>query len=120
MPMLIAPLKLGRLLLHRLGGGRRRLPAGRKTNGQVIQALTPALALWGGSADLSGSINVTVPGTAVSATNPGGDFIHFGIREHAMAAILKRALDDGQWIADRRADGLHDATPRRALHLGDR
>ncbi|WP_233197368.1 transketolase [Cryobacterium sp. N21] len=71
--------------------------ATRKTNGQVIQALTPALALWGGSADLSGSTNVTVPGTAVSATNPGGDFIHFGIREHAMAAILNGIALAGPW-----------------------
>ncbi|MDJ0376414.1 transketolase [Cryobacterium sp. PH31-L1] len=73
------------------------LVATRKTNGKVIQALTPALALWGGSADLSGSTNVTVPGTAVSATNPGGDFIHFGIREHAMAAILNGIALAGPW-----------------------
>ena len=71
--------------------------ATRKTNGQVIQALAPVLALWGGSADLSGSTNVTVPGTAVSAINPGGDFIHFGIREHAMAAILNGIALAGPW-----------------------
>ncbi|MDJ0338027.1 transketolase [Cryobacterium sp. PH31-O1] len=73
------------------------LVATRKTNGHVIQALTPAMALWGGSADLSGSTSVTVPGTAVSATNPGGDFIHFGIREHAMAAILNGIALAGPW-----------------------
>ena len=73
------------------------LVATRKTNGQIIQALTPAMALWGGSADLSASTNVTVPGTAVSATNPGGDFLHFGIREHAMAAILGGIALAGPW-----------------------
>ncbi|MGV8884894.1 MAG: transketolase family protein [Microbacteriaceae bacterium] len=60
--------------------------ATRKTNGAVIAALQDRL--WGGSADLAGSTNVAVPGNAVSATNPGGEFIRFGIREHAMAAIL--------------------------------
>ena len=71
--------------------------ATRKTNGKIIQALAPVMALWGGSADLSGSTNVRVPGTAVSATNPGGDFLHFGIREHAMAAILNGIALAGPW-----------------------
>src|SRR5690606_21461814 len=62
--------------------------ATRKTNGAVLQALTPHTNLWGGSADLAGSTNVAVPGEPVSADNPGGEFIRFGIREHAMAAIL--------------------------------
>jgi transketolase len=73
--------------------------ATRKTNGQVIQALQPVFALWGGSADLSGSTNVAVSGSAVSANNPGGDFVRFGIREHAMAAILNGIALHGPWRA---------------------
>jgi transketolase len=71
--------------------------ATRKTNGQVIQALQPVFALWGGSADLSGSTNVAVSGSAISAENPGGDFVRFGIREHAMAAILNGIALHGPW-----------------------
>ena len=73
------------------------LMATRKTNGHVLQALQPVSALFGGSADLAGSTNVTVPGRAVSAGNPGGEFIHFGIREHAMAAILNGIALQGPW-----------------------
>jgi len=69
----------------------------RKTNGDVIQALQQWGGLWGGSADLSESTNVAVPGTAVGADAPGGDFIAFGIREHAMAAILSGIALHGLW-----------------------
>lgn len=71
--------------------------ATRKTNGGILVALQPVSALWGGSADLSGSTNVAVPGAAVSANNPGGEFIRFGIREHAMAAILTGIALHGPW-----------------------
>ena len=54
--------------------------------------------LWGGSADLAGSNNTTMEGEpsfvpAEHATkkfpgDPYGRTLHFGIREHAMGAIL--------------------------------
>ena len=81
----------------------RRLPepgtsiATRKTNGQVIQLLQSIVSLWGGSADLAGSTNVSVPGQAAAAENPAGEFIRFGIREHAMAAILNGIALHGIW-----------------------
>ncbi|GAA2176082.1 transketolase [Agrococcus versicolor] len=71
--------------------------ATRATNGKVIQALQAWGGLLGGSADLSGSTSVAVPGEAMSATNPGGDFVHFGIREHAMAAMLSGIALHGLW-----------------------
>lgn len=71
--------------------------ATRKTNGAVIAALASEGVLFGGSADLSGSTNVAIPGEAVSASHPEGDFIHFGIREHAMAAILSGIALHGLW-----------------------
>jgi transketolase len=43
---------------------------------------------WGGSADLAGSTTVEVDGARSSATNSAAKFIRFGIREHAMAAII--------------------------------
>ncbi|GAB2530638.1 transketolase family protein [Paramicrobacterium agarici] len=71
--------------------------ATRKTNGAVVAALARAGLVFGGSADLSGSTNVALPGDAVTADNPGGDFVHFGIREHAMAAILSGIALHGLW-----------------------
>ncbi|HRI10875.1 MAG TPA: transketolase C-terminal domain-containing protein, partial [Nannocystaceae bacterium] len=45
-------------------------------------------ALVGGSADLAGSNGVALAGEAAqSRANPGGKVIHFGVREHAMAAV---------------------------------
>src|SRR5699024_11581691 len=73
--------------------------ATRKASGQVLNALAPVLPeLWGGSADLTGSNNTTMDGapsffpearsTADFTGDPYGRTLHFGIREHAMAAIL--------------------------------
>ncbi|MQA96583.1 MAG: transketolase [Streptosporangiales bacterium] len=90
-------------LARRLGDGRlpegweKALPdlddaprATRAAGGAVLEALTGALPeLWGGSADLTESTNVAFPGRAdFSAADPAGSAIHFGIREHAMAAVL--------------------------------
>ncbi|MFV0434495.1 MAG: transketolase [Leucobacter sp.] len=73
--------------------------ATRAASGKVLAALGPIMPeLWGGSADLAGSNNTTIPGaasfvpvehsTASWQGNPYGRVLHFGIREHAMAAIL--------------------------------
>ncbi|SDS03883.1 transketolase family protein [Agrococcus carbonis] len=71
--------------------------ATRKTNGQVLALLQGWGGLFGGSADLSGSTNVALPGRAASATEHAGDFVHFGIREHAMAAMLTGIALHGLW-----------------------
>ncbi|WP_394619967.1 transketolase [Lentzea sp. JNUCC 0626] len=73
--------------------------ATRKASGEVLTALAPVLPeLWGGSADLAGSNNTTMDGepsfvpagkqTAKWQGGPYGRTLHFGIREHAMAAAL--------------------------------
>ncbi|MGW1236154.1 transketolase [Streptomyces californicus] len=73
--------------------------ATRKASGDVLTALAPVLPeLWGGSADLAGSNNTTMEGepsfvpeskqTGEFPGNPYGRTLHFGIREHAMGAIL--------------------------------
>ena len=71
--------------------------ATRTTSGAVLSAVHDAARLWGGSADLSSSTNVAITGEAVSADRPGGDFVHFGIREHAMTAILSGVALHGLW-----------------------
>jgi transketolase len=56
----------------------------------ALEALVSALPeLMGGSADLTGSNNTRPKGMSVlSATNYGGRFIHYGVREHGMAAAM--------------------------------
>jgi transketolase len=44
--------------------------------------------LVGGSADLSGSNNTKVKGLDVVRARGGGRYIHYGVREHAMAAAM--------------------------------
>jgi transketolase len=56
----------------------------------ALEALAPAVpAIVGGSADLTGSNNTrTKAMTAMSAADYSGRFIHYGIREHGMAAAM--------------------------------
>jgi transketolase len=63
--------------------------ATRAASGQAINALAPHLpTLIGGSADLAPSNNTWIKDVpAQQAETPGGANFHFGVREHAMAAI---------------------------------
>jgi transketolase len=96
---------------------RRELPAGwhtklpafepdesgmatRKASGQVLNAISDALPeLWGGSADLAESNLTSIKGADSfgpssittkewGTSHPYGRVLHFGVREHAMGAIL--------------------------------
>ncbi|MCH9751570.1 MAG: transketolase [Alphaproteobacteria bacterium] len=64
--------------------------ATRKWSGAALEPLTEAIPeMIGGSADLTGSNNTKTSHTDVlSPTNWGGRYIHYGIREHAMAAAM--------------------------------
>ncbi|MGY1739359.1 MULTISPECIES: transketolase [unclassified Blastococcus] len=73
--------------------------ATRKASGKVLAALYPRLPeLWGGSADLAESNNTAVEGepsflpanrqTKMWSGGPYGRTLHFGVREHAMGAIM--------------------------------
>jgi transketolase len=64
--------------------------ATRATSGKVIAALAPALPmLVGGSADLSGSNKTNPPNEQdIERGDYGGNYIHYGIREHGMGAIM--------------------------------
>jgi transketolase len=63
--------------------------ATRAVSGKVINAVAPHLpGLMGGSADLAPSNNTWIAGEAdQQAASPSGRNMHFGVREHAMAAI---------------------------------
>jgi transketolase len=73
--------------------------ATRAASGEVLSAVGSKLPeLWGGSADLAGSNNTTMKGvdsfgppsisTSDYTAHWYGRTLHFGIREHAMGAIL--------------------------------
>ena len=63
--------------------------ATRKASGLVLNALAPQLPLLlGGSADLAPSNNTVLEGEAAFRPGASGRNIHFGVREHAMGAIL--------------------------------
>jgi transketolase len=64
--------------------------ATRTASGQVLAALAPVLdELIGGSADLAPSNKSLIDGGGdLLAETPGNRNFHFGIREHAMGAIL--------------------------------
>ncbi|MCR9257580.1 MAG: transketolase [Alphaproteobacteria bacterium] len=64
--------------------------ATRVSSQKTIDALLEVMPeLIGGSADLTGSNNTKgKTATPVSAENYGGDYIHYGIREHGMAAAM--------------------------------
>jgi len=103
--------ELDRLLRHGLPGNlEQALPVyeqgaavpTRKASGETINALAGVLPeLWGGSADLAESNNTTIEGglsflpETNSSASPYGRVIHFGIREHAMGAIVNGIAVDG-------------------------
>ena len=74
--------------------------ATRAASGKVINAIADIMPeLWGGSADLAGSNNTTIAGAKsfIPASRSTHDWsgdpyqgrvLHFGIREHAMGAII--------------------------------
>ncbi|HXF95013.1 MAG TPA: transketolase [Gemmatimonadales bacterium] len=74
--------------------------ATRTASGKVINALAPRLPeLLGGSADLTASNNTEIAGGgALSVANRAGRNIHFGVREHAMGAVLNGVAYHGGFI----------------------
>lgn len=78
--------------------------ATRAASGKVINAIAEVMPeFWGGSADLAESNNTTIEGglsflpagSGGRDSSPYGRVIHFGIREHAMGAILNGIALEG-------------------------
>ncbi len=74
--------------------------ATRKSSNMVLEFLTQEISsLIGGSADLTGSVLTKTSSTdPISADNFAGTYIHYGIREHAMAAIMNGIALSGSFI----------------------
>ena len=64
--------------------------ATRVASQKAIEALLPHVpAMFGGSADLTGSNNTRVGEHAIfDASNHKGTYVHYGVREHGMAAAM--------------------------------
>jgi transketolase len=93
-------------LVERLVEGMAdKADATRKHSGEVIQRIAAAApVLVGGSADLAGSNNTTIKnatdvGPASSEEDPFlGANVHYGVREHAMAAMTNGLALDGTFV----------------------
>ncbi|MDP3855448.1 transketolase [Phenylobacterium sp.] len=64
--------------------------ATRQHSGSALEQLVPAIPeMVGGSADLTGSNNTYVKGTkAFDLPDYSGRYVHYGVREHGMAAAM--------------------------------
>ena len=74
--------------------------ASRKASQQAIVAIAPTLPeLLGGSADLAGSNLTLWPGaTGADASDAEGNYIYYGVREFAMAAMMNGIALHGGFI----------------------
>lgn len=74
--------------------------ATRKASQHCIEFFASFLPeLFGGSADLTGSNNTNWSGTkTISATENKGNYLHYGVREFAMAAIMNGFAVHGGFI----------------------
>lgn len=74
--------------------------ATRKASGEVLSVLTEFLPeMIGGSADLTGSVNTKTPSTKpITPSDFSGRYVHYGVREHAMAAVMNGIALHGGFI----------------------
>ncbi|MGI4850365.1 MAG: transketolase [Janthinobacterium lividum] len=74
--------------------------ATRQSSGDTLDILTDCLPeLWGGSADLTGSNNTKSKRMrAYSSEDLEGHYLHYGVREHGMAAIMNGIALHGGYI----------------------
>ncbi|MFI7742521.1 transketolase [Kocuria rhizosphaericola] len=103
--------------------------ATRAASGKVINAIAATFPeLWGGSADLAGSNNTTIESapsfipearsTEKWTGNPYGRVLHFGIREHAAAAIVNGITMSSQTRAFSGTFLIFSDYQRPAVRLG--
>ncbi|KLU10423.1 transketolase [Kocuria sp. SM24M-10] len=103
--------------------------ATRSASGKVLNAIAETFPeLWGGSADLAGSNNTTIESAAsfipeARSTNkwtghPYGRVLHFGIREHAAAAIVNGITMSSQTRAFSGTFLIFSDYQRPAVRLG--
>ena len=74
--------------------------ATRQASGEALKVLTEIMPeLIGGSADLTGSVNTKTPSTLpITPDDFSGRYVHYGVREHAMAAVMNGIALHGGFI----------------------
>jgi transketolase len=73
--------------------------ASRKASQDALEGLAPALPeLIGGSADLAGSNLTLWSGSRAVTRASGGNYLHYGVREFGMAAIMNGIALHGSFI----------------------
>jgi len=94
--------------------------ATRVHSGAALTALTPAIPeMIGGSADLTGSNNTYVKGMAPFDTpDYAGRYVHYGVREHGMAAAMNGMALHGGVIPYSGAFMVFSDYSRAAIRLG--
>lgn len=74
--------------------------ATRKASQDAIESLAPVLPeLFGGSADLAGSNLTLWSGSKAVSRSAGGNYLHYGVREFGMSAIMNGMALHGGFIA---------------------
>jgi transketolase len=74
--------------------------ATRQASGAALEVLNATIPeIIGGSADLTGSVNTKIKeATPVDASNYGGNYLHYGVREFGMAAVMNGLALHGGFI----------------------
>jgi len=94
--------------------------ATRKWSGLALEHFTEAVAeMVGGSADLTGSNNTRTRHTAaMTPENWAGRYIHYGVREHGMAAVMNGLARHGGVIPYSGTFLVFSDYARAAIRLG--
>ena len=89
-------------------------------SGSALAALTPAIPeMIGGSADLTGSNNTYVKGMLpLDAPDYAGTYVHYGVREHGMAAAMNGMALHGGVIPFSGTFMVFSDYSRAAIRLG--
>ena len=74
--------------------------ATRASSGKALEVINPVVTnTLGGSADLTGSNNTITPDLGIlSVNNMTGRYVHYGVREHGMAAVMNGVALHGGFI----------------------
>jgi transketolase len=73
--------------------------ASRKASQKCIEALAPKLPeMLGGSADLTGSVFTNWSGSKAVSSDGTGNYIHYGVREFGMCAIMNGVALHGGYL----------------------
>jgi transketolase len=98
--------------------GRQEAMATRKCSQWVLEQLAPALPeLLGGAADLADSVFTFWPGHVAVTRDRGGNFVNFGVREFAMAAVTNGMALHGGFIPETGTFLVFSDYARNALRM---